>query len=75
MNTMHRKFKIFALLICLVISLAACTAQEINQAYVVLNDNVPEFDKSDITTVAFEEYSELDELKRCGVALRVSVKK
>ena len=68
MNTMHRKFKVFALLICLVISLTACTAQETNQAYTVLNNNVPLFDKNEITTVAFEEYSELDELRRCGVA-------
>ena len=57
-----------ALLICLVISLTACTAQNVNEAYSILNNNVPEFTKSEITTVAFEEYSELDELKRCGVA-------
>ena len=68
MNTMHRNFKIFALLICLVISLTACTAQETTQAYTILNNNVPGFEKNEITTVAFEEYSELDELKRCGVA-------
>ena len=68
MNTMHRKLKIFALLICLVISFTACTAQDINQAYSVLNNNAPQFNESEITTVAFEEYSELDELKRCGVA-------
>lgn len=36
--------------------------------YVVLNDNMPDFDESDLTTEAFEEYSELDELGRCGVA-------
>ena len=68
MNTMHRKFKVFALLICLVISFTACTAQDANQAYAVLNNNVPQFEENEITTVAFEEYSELDELKRCGVA-------
>ncbi len=68
MNTMHRKYKIFALLICLVISFNACTAQDTNPAYTVLNNNVPQFEKNEITTVAFEEYSELDELKRCGVA-------
>ena len=68
MNMMHRKIKIFALLICLVISFTACTAQDTNPAYTILNNNVPEFAESEITTVAFEEYSELDELKRCGVA-------
>lgn len=68
MNTMHRKINIFILLICLVISFAACTPQEVDQVYSVLNNNVPEFTESEITTIPFEEYSELDELKRCGVA-------
>ena len=68
MNNMHRKINIFILLIYLVISFAACTAQSANEAYAILNNNVPQFDESEITTVAFEEYSELDELKRCGAA-------
>ena len=38
------------------------------EAYVELNGNVPNFDKSDMTTKAFEKYSEIDELGRCGVA-------
>ena len=38
------------------------------EAYVELDGNVPNFDKSDMTTKAFEKYSELDELGRCGVA-------
>ena len=36
--------------------------------YVVLNDNRPDFDSKDLTTVSFEDYSELDELGRCGRA-------
>ena len=36
--------------------------------YVVLNDNQPDFDEEDMTTVAFEYYSDLDALGRCGVA-------
>ena len=36
--------------------------------YVVVNDNQPEFDEEDFTVVSFEDYSELDELGRCGVA-------
>lgn len=36
--------------------------------YVVLADNQPDFDESDATTQAFEEYAELDELGRCGTA-------
>lgn len=36
--------------------------------YVEINGNQPEFEKSELTTVAFENYSELDYLGRCGVA-------
>ena len=38
------------------------------KAYVELNDNVPSFSKKDMTSKAFEKYSELDDLGRCGVA-------
>ena len=38
------------------------------QPYIVVNNNVPYFEESDYTTKAFEEYSELDSLGRCGVA-------
>ena len=36
--------------------------------YVVINDNQPVFPEEDKTTVAFEFYSDLDALGRCGVA-------
>ena len=36
--------------------------------YIVLNNNVPNFSDSDLTTTSFEEYSPLDNLGRCGVA-------
>lgn len=36
--------------------------------YVIINDNIPNFDKSNLTTKPFETYSELDSLGRCGVA-------
>ena len=36
--------------------------------YTIVNDNAPEFDESDFTTEAFETYSDLDNLGRCGVA-------
>ena len=36
--------------------------------YTIVNDNEPEFDESDFTTEAFETYSDLDNLGRCGVA-------
>lgn len=39
------------------------------QPYVVINDNAPEFAEEDITDDAYEFYSELDQLGRCGYAM------
>lgn len=39
-----------------------------DKAYVILNNNKPEFTEVEITTKAFEHYSNLDSLGRCGVA-------
>jgi DNA-entry nuclease len=39
-----------------------------DEPYVVLNNNVPNFEESDFTTESFENYSQLDKLGRCGVA-------
>ena len=36
--------------------------------YVEINDNKPEFAESELTTISYENYSELDSLGRCGVA-------
>ena len=36
--------------------------------YVVINDNQPFFTDADLTEESFENYSDLDELGRCGVA-------
>lgn len=38
------------------------------EAYVSVNDNEPFFSEEELTTRTFEEYSELDELGRCGPA-------
>ena len=38
-------------------------------AYVVINDNIPEFTQEDYTTEAYEYYSDLDMLGRCGYAM------
>ena len=38
------------------------------QAYVEINNNIPYFNEQDYTTTVFEEYSELDEKGRCGIA-------
>lgn len=35
------------------------------EGYVYINDNVPAFSEDEITTTAFEEYGQLDELGRC----------
>ena len=36
--------------------------------YVVINDNIPDFDEKDYVSKGFEQYSKLDILGRCGVA-------
>lgn len=38
------------------------------ETYIVVNDNIPYFEEEEITTEAFEKYSDLDSLGRCGVA-------
>lgn len=73
LKTIHKKLNIFILLICIIVSTVSCANQEtvtreITETYYVVNDNIPEFDEDEITTVAFETYSELDRLGRCGVA-------
>lgn len=68
MNMKCKRIRIFLFLICLVVLLTSCTVQDVNKAYDILNDNKPEFTKSEITNVAFEHYSDLDDLGRCGVA-------
>lgn len=40
-----------------------------NSPYVVLNNNIPYFEDSDLTKKSYEKYSDLDNLGRCGVAV------
>ena len=49
------------------VSLDAIPAYD-GKAYVAINNNEPFFTDSDMTTTAFENYSDLDSLGRCGVA-------
>ena len=49
------------------VSLDAIPAYD-GKAYVAVNNNDPFFTDSDMTTTAFENYSDLDSLGRCGVA-------
>lgn len=39
-----------------------------NNIYIEINNNTPYFEEKEHTTKAFENYSQLDNLKRCGVA-------
>ena len=39
-----------------------------DHAYVIINDNEPDFTEDDITSESFEEYAPLDMLGRCGTA-------
>lgn len=76
-------FLCLLLALCLVCNLSVLSASAASQkekitlnnlpaysgeAYVELNDNVPSFSKKDMTSKAFEKYSELDDLGRCGAA-------
>ena len=49
------------------VSLDAIPAYD-GRAYVAVNNNEPFFTDSDMTTTAFDNYSDLDSLGRCGVA-------
>ena len=40
-----------------------------NKPYIIINNNEPFFDKSEINTKPLEKYSNLDVLGRCGVAI------
>ena len=39
-----------------------------NEPYCIINNNIPNFSEEDLKKEAFEEYSNLDSLGRCGVA-------
>ena len=41
----------------------------VSKPYVIINNNIPEFDESDMVTESYEYYSPLDKLGRCGVAM------
>lgn len=39
-----------------------------SEPYVTINNNIPNFQENDFTTNSFEDYSDLDDYGRCGVA-------
>lgn len=51
------------------ISLDEIPAFDGETAYVLINDNVPDFKESDLVNESYEEYAPLDPLGRCGVAM------
>ena len=69
---------LLSLLLSLVLVLSSCALPAASQvdgaadyagdAYAVLEDNIPDFNESDLTTEPFETYAPLDALGRCGVA-------
>lgn len=76
-----RQLWIIAIVCLLVLIAAACLYDKNEKAtvgeipdfsgspYVVLNDNNPEFSQEDLTTEAYEFYSQLDMQNRCGYAM------
>lgn len=48
--------------------LLSAVSEYASEPYVYINDNIPYFYESELTTEAFEIYSELDDLGRCGTA-------
>ncbi len=69
MNIIYKKTKLLVLLFFILYLLTSCTYQKTEKAYTIINNNVPQFTYNEITTVAFENYSELDDLGRCGPAI------
>jgi len=77
MNKIYKTISV--LFLCLVVFLTGCgvSNEEIDltkisysqESYTEINENIPSFSKDEITNNSFEEYSELDELGRCGVAV------
>ena len=72
------KFRSWYILIIVLFILSSCsfgedridlkTVEYTQNPYITVNKNKPEFSKEDITIESFEQYSELDDLGRCGVA-------
>lgn len=73
-----RKYSVLACLLVLLLLFSACSLQNtepqqtfppyFGEAYCVVNENQPYFTEEEMTTSAFEHYSPLDRLGRCGVA-------
>ena len=79
MSTKARRFICIVVTLCsMVLSLSGCHGKKISlnnvpeysgSPYVEINGGDPFFEINEITDRAFESYSELDSLGRCGVAI------
>lgn len=79
MSVKTKKEKIISLIISVIALIGALVIHMANRtepmpaysgdAYVVLNNNQPEFSEKDLVTQAYEFYSPLDHLGRCGYAM------
>ena len=80
MKNFKKVFYAFGLLLLILTLLVGCAGKEVEnislddipeysgEPYIAINGNIPFFEQSEITATAFESFSELDPLGRCGVA-------
>lgn len=81
---MKKSIKLIALLLALIVAISGLSGCELldqilggadnwgenpTEAYIEVNGNIPYFTDADKTTTAYEKYSELDSLGRCGVVM------
>ena len=81
---MKKSIKLIALLLALIVAISSLSGCELldqilgdadnwgenpTEAYIEVNGNIPYFTDADKTTTAYEKYSELDSLGRCGVVM------
>lgn len=81
---MKKSIKLIALLLALIVAISGLASCELldqilggadnwgenpTEAYIEVNGNIPYFTDADKTTTAYEKYSELDSLGRCGVVM------
>ena len=81
---MKKSIKLIALLLALIVAISGLSGCDLldqilggadnwgenpTEAYIEVNGNIPYFTDADKTTTAYEKYSELDSLGRCGVVM------
>ena len=83
MNRIMKRLLSLILILALIAGMVSCTVETkpayadslddipefSGKTHVIVNNNVPFFEDDEITTVAYENYSDFDALGRCGVAM------